>query len=72
MAYASNTTAPLSFGLVARLRAVAADAADAWARYSMYRQTFNELMELSDRELQDLGLSRGVLKAVATETVYGK
>ncbi|MEL6913363.1 MAG: DUF1127 domain-containing protein [Pseudomonadota bacterium] len=71
MAYASNTLSHRPYGFVARLRAGMADAAEAWTRFRMYRETYDELMGLSDRELQDLGLSRASIKGVAHETVYG-
>lgn len=34
--------------------------------YKLYRQTVNELSELSDRELTDLGMSRFEIAAVST------
>lgn len=69
MAYAS---APITarFPLAARLQAALNDAAEAWARYRIFRTTFNELSALSDRELLDLGLARANLKTVARETAY--
>jgi len=33
--------------------------------YKLYRQTVNELSELSDRELSDLGMSRFEITALA-------
>ncbi|MHA6263885.1 DUF1127 domain-containing protein [Arenibacterium sp. CAU 1754] len=36
-----------------------------FTRRNLIRRTFNELSELSDRELDDLGLSRANLKHVA-------
>ena len=38
--------------------------------YRLYRKTLEELDSLSDRELNDLGLSRIVLKDVARQAVY--
>ena len=69
MAYANTHTSP-RFDLVARVRAVAADAAEAWARYRTYRETLDQLQELTDRELDDLGLSRWSLKDVARQSAY--
>lgn len=37
-----------------------------------YRTTLNELNQLSDRELADLGLHRSQLRGVAQEAAYGK
>ncbi|AEI94551.1 DUF1127 domain-containing protein [Roseobacter litoralis] len=37
------------------------------ARYRIYRNSLNELRALSDRELEDLGLSRYALKDIAMQ-----
>lgn len=37
----------------------------------MYRQTYNELSRLSNRELYDLGIDRSEIEIVARETTYG-
>jgi len=71
MAYNSALTSS-RFDLVARAQALFADAKDAWARYSLYSTTLNELRDLSDRELADLGLARSNLRSIAYETAYGK
>ena len=34
---------------------------------SAYRKTYNELMKLSDKELNDIGLSRSQIRSVALE-----
>ncbi|MEM6729193.1 MAG: DUF1127 domain-containing protein [Pseudomonadota bacterium] len=70
MAYA---TAPITarFDLVTRMRAAAAGAAEAWTQWRLYRTTFVELSDLSDRELDDLGIARADLKRIARETTYG-
>lgn len=60
-AYASNADQP---GLFARLRKVLAD-------HRAYLATFKELNALSDRELDDIGLSRLNVREVARETIYG-
>ncbi|MEM9436822.1 MAG: DUF1127 domain-containing protein [Pseudomonadota bacterium] len=69
MAYA---TAPITsrFNLVASLRGYGAELVEAWAQYRQYSKTYYELNELSDRELDDLGLSRASLKKVAWETSH--
>jgi len=41
------------------------------ADYRLYRATVNELEQLNNRELRDLGLSRFAIKQVAYESVYG-
>jgi uncharacterized protein YjiS (DUF1127 family) len=40
------------------------------AQYRLYRQTFNELCGLSNRELADLGMNRSIIKRVAYQTAY--
>ncbi|MFC6686767.1 DUF1127 domain-containing protein [Jhaorihella thermophila] len=42
-------------------------ARERFAEYRRYRRTVNELSELSDRELADLGLHRSAIKSVALE-----
>lgn len=39
-------------------------------RFRLYRQTVNELSELSGRELADLGLNRSMIKRVAYQAAY--
>lgn len=41
-------------------------------RRRIYVQTLTELRALSDRDLSDLGLSRSLIRAVATDAAYGK
>jgi len=43
---------------------------DRVSRYMRFRKTLNELRELSDRELADLGLSRAMLPRIAQQAVY--
>ncbi|WP_170422733.1 DUF1127 domain-containing protein [Ruegeria arenilitoris] len=38
-----------------------------FARYRIYRQTVNELSELSNRELADLGLHRSMIRRLALQ-----
>jgi uncharacterized protein YjiS (DUF1127 family) len=51
-------------GFVARLR-------KNWADWLEYRRTLDELRALTDRDLQDLGLSRFAIQEIAYESVYG-
>jgi len=37
-----------------------------------YKQTVNELNMLTDKELMDIGINRGMIHTVAMETFYGK
>lgn len=40
------------------------------AQYSVYRTTLRELQNLSERELNDLGMSRANIRAVAYKAAY--
>ena len=37
-----------------------------------YRETYNELVQMSDRELRDIGLNRSMIHSVAYEVAFGK
>lgn len=67
MSYSQTYTGGANAGLFARLKS---DLAAKLARRKVYRQTLNELMSLSDRELNDLGLNRSVLRSVAYQAAY--
>lgn len=41
------------------------------ARRAAYRQTFDELMALSNRDLNDLGIARTDIAAIAREAANG-
>jgi len=45
--------------------------AQALANYRLYRATIEELRQLSDRDLNDLGLNRLSIRDIARESVYG-
>lgn len=51
-------------GFIARLR-------KSYDDYRLYRATVNELSQLSDRDLADLGISRYDIVAIGRESVYG-
>lgn len=70
MAYYTQThSAPVS--LIERALAATANllqaAAHRHARHRVYRETYNELAALGDRELNDLGLSRSMIRGLAKE-----
>lgn len=44
---------------------------DAWARYTVYNRTIEELSALSTRDLDDLGIARSDIRRLAHETAYG-
>jgi uncharacterized protein YjiS (DUF1127 family) len=58
-----STTSSEAGGWIARIRKSLTD-------YRLYRKTLEELESLSDRELNDLGLSRLVLRDIARQAVY--
>ena len=62
------TSSTLQGRLVARLEA----ARENWGKWRVYRKTVNELSALSDRDLNDLGLSRSMIRGIALEAAYGK
>ena len=71
MAYATETRA-VGGSLAQKFSEFRAQIADRFAKYQTYRQTMNELGLLSDRDLSDLGLTRGDVHRVAVEAAYGK
>ncbi len=64
MAYANNTR---TVTLADRFNALVADFAAARAQRKAYRTTFNELSELNDRELADMGISRSMIKSISLD-----
>lgn len=58
-------------GLADRFGVLVARARAAHARRALYRNTVRELNALGDRDLADLGLSRGMIESVAREAVAG-
>ena len=57
-------TSATTHGPLARARKALAD-------YRLYRQTLAELGALSNRELNDLGISRFSIREIAYDSVYG-
>lgn len=72
MAYLNTTTRAAGFGLRDRFAALMRSYNEGLARRRVYRQTVNELMTLSDRELADLGIHRSLITRVALEAANGK
>ena len=70
MAYVNSRSASLSFS--DRIAAFVKVAKDAMERRRVYNQTLFELNGLSDRDLTDLGLARGMIADVAREAAYTK
>ena len=69
MAHATDfRVAGFDFGRFANLRETLATR---FANYRTFRATLNELSDLSDRELADLGLARANIKSIAYQAAYG-
>ncbi|WP_037309449.1 DUF1127 domain-containing protein [Ruegeria halocynthiae] len=66
MAVATHHTA-LKGAPVTGLASLFEAAKTRFARYRVYRQTVNELSELSNRELADLGLHRSMIRRLAMQ-----
>jgi uncharacterized protein YjiS (DUF1127 family) len=62
-----QTVTSVADGAVALFR----DLIDAMAKRRAFERTRDELSQLSDRELDDLGMSRWDIDRVARESVYG-
>lgn len=71
MAYI-NTSATAEIGMSGRIATLVKSARAAMHRRRVYNQTLSELRALSNRELNDLGLSRSMISRVALEATYGK
>ncbi|WP_224823305.1 DUF1127 domain-containing protein [Cognatishimia sp. MH4019] len=69
MAYVTHTSVG-SDSHVEKSKALWSSLASRYAAYRTYRRTLTELRTLSNRELNDLGLSRSMLKRVAMEAAY--
>ncbi len=69
MAVASNITS-VNTGAFDRIAAMYRGIGERFAQYKVYRETFSELANLSDRELSDLGLYRADIKRLAIEAAY--
>lgn len=67
MAYVTNTNTVATATEARGLSTLFSTVAEKWRQYRVYRTTFNELMDLSDRELADLGMSRSMIRRVAIE-----
>ncbi|MEM1431165.1 MAG: DUF1127 domain-containing protein [Pseudomonadota bacterium] len=62
-----NTRPAMAEGLTEALGAVNEGTRRRLYRYRIYRATLHELNALSDRELSDLGLRRGMIRGLAKE-----
>ena len=73
MTTANTATAPriLAAGTEQTTNTLAAKLGRAWGRNQAYRATLADLRALTDRQLGDVGLTRGMLKETARRAVYG-
>lgn len=67
-AFDTNRTIHGSFGLIGRIGSIVASAKDAIIAWNDERLTRNALSDLSNRELDDIGLVRGDIDSVAVRT----
>ena len=71
MAYTTNTSRVLDNTSVAqRLIQLRAGLSTRLANYRTYRATLAQLSALSDRELGDVGVTRGMIRTVASDATY--
>ncbi len=70
MAYANDIRA-YGATLSQRISEARSALADRYAKYSVYRTTLTELAGLSDRDLNDLGINRSMIKGIAQDAAYG-
>jgi len=70
MAYMNTTTANTT-SVFARIAGAFEALATRYKQHRMYRETFDGLSALSNRDLADLGLSRSDIKRIAMEAARG-
>lgn len=71
MAYV-NTARGAQFSVLDRISNVVAGLTASLERRRVYVQTVRELSALSERDLGDLGISKGMIPSIAHEAAYGK
>lgn len=67
-----NTTRAASASFADRFGSFFAGLKTSAAKRRVYNQTVYELRQLSDRELDDLGIHRLMINSVAQEAAYGE
>ncbi|MBD3663667.1 DUF1127 domain-containing protein [Sulfitobacter aestuariivivens] len=70
MAYLNVTNAPAAT-FFARVGTAIGALTDRYKQHRLYRETYSELSNLTNRELDDLGLHRADLDRVAREATWG-
>ncbi|QFT60378.1 hypothetical protein FIU94_16230 [Sulfitobacter sp. THAF37] len=71
MAYSTTTTTAPTSSLLSRIGSGFDALATRYKQYRMYRETFDGLSALSNRDLADLGLSRSDIKRISMEAARG-
>lgn len=67
----ANLTETFTVSLSDRISGFKSSLVKRYTDYRLYQRSVNELSQLSTRELNDLGLTRGSIRSVARETVNG-
>lgn len=62
----------LAAGAEQKIVTVSARVSQAWERFQAYRATLADVRSLTDRQLDDVGLTRATLKETARRAVYGQ
>lgn len=70
MAFATEHTSRANSGFSGWIVSLASSLRDRNARRRVFKQTYSELASLSTRELNDLGLSRSMIRRVAWQAAY--
>lgn len=71
MALMTTVHLPQDGGLFSALATFFATLAEKRARFAEYRQILNELGGMTDRDLDDVGISRLSIRDIAYQAVYG-
>jgi uncharacterized protein YjiS (DUF1127 family) len=69
MAFTNTTSAPLTSPLN-RIASAFGALATRYKNYRLYRETFDGLSALSNRDLADLGIGRSDIRRVSIEATY--
>lgn len=71
MAFYAGTRTHAAPTLATRIAEMRDEAQAAYSAWRLYRRTLGELQALSQRELDDLGISRASLRETAWNATYG-
>ena len=65
------SSAPAASGLSGRISAAFQRMQERRARAAIYRRTVRELNELTNRDLDDLGINRSMISSIAHDAAWG-